>query len=229
LKKIYSGSYNKRRKEKCIVLFSGGLDSTTAIYWALNKKYIVEAIYIDYKHSARDKELKSVMDIADKSGIILHILKNSLSPKIFEEMSVVYPLKGGTKDKYSDMPIFKNTIFSLLIGTDFALRAQSSILIMATNANDAIEHLGFQKKFFKTYEKLVKVWGNKQFKLLIPFLEKSKREIVEIGFKFSVPFELTWSCRYKNEKHCGTCNRCLERSKAFTEARIIDPTEYQYK
>jgi 7-cyano-7-deazaguanine synthase len=38
---------------------------------------------------------------------------------------------------------------------------------------------------------------------------------------------LTFSCmRPVDGKHCGTCNKCAERRRAFASAGLSDPTEY---
>ena len=51
-------------KRKAIVLFSGGLDSTTCLYWALDKGYECETLTVSYgqKH---DREVRSARQIAD--------------------------------------------------------------------------------------------------------------------------------------------------------------------
>jgi 7-cyano-7-deazaguanine synthase len=54
-----------------------------------------------------------------------------------------------------------------------------------------------------------------------------KKDILEYGEKLDVPYELTYSCYKGEELHCGECPTCKARRKAFIEADIEDPTEYQ--
>lgn len=53
-----------------------------------------------------------------------------------------------------------------------------------------------------------------------------KREIVELGDKLNVPFEMTWSCYAGEQMHCGTCPTCRSRKQAFIDAGVLDPTIY---
>lgn len=63
--------------------------------------------------------------------------------------------------------------------------------------------------------------------LEIPFQQHPKSKIVEVGSRLGVPFNLTYSCYRGGRLHCGRCPTCLERAKAFKEANIADPTEYE--
>jgi 7-cyano-7-deazaguanine synthase len=59
-----------------------------------------------------------------------------------------------------------------------------------------------------------------------PIMWKTKGEVVSLGSKYSIPFELTYSCYEGTEIHCGECSTCISRQVAFEEARVDDPTEY---
>lgn len=57
----------------------------------------------------------------------------------------------------------------------------------------------------------------------------TKEKVIKLGMSLGVPFEYTYSCRDGKRiasgqwKHCGVCENCLERSRAFTALNILDP------
>lgn len=63
--------------------------------------------------------------------------------------------------------------------------------------------------------------------LSLPLGRMSKAEVVRLGARLGTPFSLTYSCYRGGEKHCGACPACAQRKKAFIEAGVEDPTEYE--
>jgi 7-cyano-7-deazaguanine synthase len=63
-----------------------------------------------------------------------------------------------------------------------------------------------------------------------PFADRHKEQVVELGARLGVPFELTLSCMNpRSSKHCGQCSKCRERRDAFAAVGIEDPAEYATK
>ncbi len=60
-----------------------------------------------------------------------------------------------------------------------------------------------------------------------PFAGLHKEDVVKIGARLGVPFDLTLSCMNPSgTTHCGLCSKCRERRDAFHAAGISDPTTY---
>jgi len=61
-----------------------------------------------------------------------------------------------------------------------------------------------------------------------PFAAMRKADVIRRGRELGVPLELTLSCMEpKGGMHCGRCSKCRERSEAFAEAGVADPTPYR--
>lgn len=79
--------------------------------------------------------------------------------------------------------------------------------------------------FFETLEAVFSEGLRFALTIITPFAHLSKKEIVLKGK--DLPLELTFSCfDPRGEKHCGVCNKCDERKRAFRKADLSDPTPY---
>jgi 7-cyano-7-deazaguanine synthase len=79
--------------------------------------------------------------------------------------------------------------------------------------------------FFRSFADAVNRSVGGSVSIETPFADLTKVEILRRGQKF--PLELTWSCiAPKGGVHCGRCNKCAERRRAFAAAGMSDPTDY---
>jgi 7-cyano-7-deazaguanine synthase len=65
------------KKEKAVVVFSGGQDSTTCLFWAMREFEEVEAVTFDY-NQRHGTEIQCAKEIANELGIKHHVLDMSL-------------------------------------------------------------------------------------------------------------------------------------------------------
>ena len=67
------------------------------------------------------------------------------------------------------------------------------------------------------------VHGSSRIRIEAPLMEMTLPQIIKLGRHFDVPLERTWTCERTGPTPCGTCEPCKSRSRAFTEAALIDP------
>lgn len=67
----------------------------------------------------------------------------------------------------------------------------------------------------------------KKIKIVAPFINLTKTDVVKLGDKLGVDFTKTWTCYKGTGKACGRCASCSNRIKAFLDAGMVDPINYE--
>ena len=82
------------------------------------------------------------------------------------------------------------------------------------------------KPFFDKFSEVLSLSLNKPVAVLAPFSKLKKDQVISKGK--GLQRELSFSCMTpKGLEHCGECNKCAERKKAFFSAGVIDRTKYK--
>ena len=222
----------KSNGKKAIVLFSGGLDSTTCLYWALDRGYTCEALTVSYGQR-HVREVESAQEITRRLGVTHHLIELHL-PWLAADCSLVnkeQPLPDIAVEQIPSAGIpstyvpGRNLMFMSIAGSLLdAVRAQA--IIAGPNAIDFSGYPDCTPAFFKAAGEALNR-GTKQgvregIEVLAPLMRLSKAEIVKLAAKLKVPFELTWSCYAGGDKPCGHCDSCKLRAKGFEEAGVHD-------
>jgi len=83
-------------------------------------------------------------------------------------------------------------------------------------------------EFFRAYESIVNQAVEGSVRVLRPYATLHKSDVMRRAGE--LPLGLTFSCiRPIGRLHCGRCNKCAERRRAFIDAKLGDPTEYANK
>lgn len=214
---------------KCVVILSGGCDSTTVAYWAKKEGYEVHAITFDYGQIARN-EIKQASIITEKLGITHKIIDLSGIKEIYAGVTSLVDEKIPMTTEFSEPIIvpFRNGVF-LAVTAAYSASIGAQHIFYGAQGSDETNYPDCRREFYKVFEKAVRLGTEKSISIEAPFSGSTKSEMIAKGVELKVPFDLTWSC-YKNEpKHCGRCESCMNRKKAFREAGIPDPADYGSK
>ncbi|MEQ1919620.1 MAG: 7-cyano-7-deazaguanine synthase QueC [Elusimicrobiota bacterium] len=222
-----------KKKGIAVVLLSGGLDSTTALYWAKSEYSSVVALSIRYGQR-HVKELNAARAIARAAKIQIH------------EVSLSLPWLGGSSLTNSslripNMPLKKigqggipstyvpgrNTIF-LSLAVSLADAVGASAIVIGANALDYSGYPDCRPPFINAFGVVAKRGTKrgsegKPLKILAPLLRLDKKGVVRLAQKVGAPLRLTWSCYAGGARQCGKCDSCKLRAKGFSEAGLPDP------
>jgi len=222
-----------KKKQIAVVLLSGGLDSTTALYWAKTKGFTPIALSIRYGQR-HVKELSAARAVARAAKIRIH------------EVSLTLPwLKGSSltnsKLRLPDMPLKKigqggvpstyvpgrNTVF-LSLAVSLADAVGASAIVIGANALDYSGYPDCRPPFINAFAVVAKRGTKrgaegKPLAILAPLLRLDKKGVVNLARKIGAPLQLTWSCYAGGSRQCGACDSCKLRAKGFSEAGVEDP------
>ncbi|BCN32475.1 7-cyano-7-deazaguanine synthase QueC [Anaeromicropila herbilytica] len=222
---------------KALVLFSGGVDSTTCLALAIHTygKENVICLSISYgqKHV---KELEATKKIASYYGVsILSLDLASLfslsdcsllshSDKAIPQKSYHEQLKESENKPVSTYVPFRNGLF-LSSAATIALSTDCDCIYFGAHLDDAAGNAypDCSQDFYTSMEKSIYEGSGKKLKLIAPFINLNKSQIVARGLELSVPYQLTWSCYEGDKVPCGKCGTCIDRQKAFETNNIEDP------
>ncbi len=222
---------------KALVLFSGGLDSTTCLALAI-EKYKAEnvlALCISYgqKHT---KETDAAAAVAKHYGVELKTLDLA---RIFEGSDCSL-LVGSTQDipkesyaqqleKTGGKPVstyvpFRNGLF-LSCAASVAVSRGCEVIYYGAHADDAAgsAYPDCSKQFNDAINSAITIGSGGEVRVEAPFVSKTKADVVAVGLKLGVPYELTWSCYDGGDKPCGLCGTCRDRARAFELNGVKDP------
>ena len=227
-------------EKQAIILFSGGLDSTTLLAIARSRGFQLNTITFNYgqRHAV---ESEVAARIADE----FNVTRQLVFPMDFQliggsslvDSSIAVPkersdeeISHGVPDTY--VPA-RNMIF-LSIAAGWAEVIGADDIFIGVNAIDYSGYPDCRPEFVEAFQKMVNLGtaagteGGRSLTIHTPLLRLSKAEIIQQGVSLGVDYSMTHSCYDPDEQGlaCGQCDSCLLRKKGFQQAGIPDPTRY---
>jgi 7-cyano-7-deazaguanine synthase len=228
-----------------VILFSGGLDSTTILALAKHLGYAPYALSISYgqRHSS---ELIAAERIAKSIGVVRHevidLALTRFGGSALTDSNLAVPTTSNAiVNPDSDIPITyvpaRNTIMlSLALGWAEALGG--SDIFYGANAVDYSGYPDCRPEYVASFECVANlatkagVEANDnaaRFRVHAPIIAMSKAEIIHLGKELGIDYGQTVSCYQADAlgHACGECESCKLRQAGFMQAGLADPTRYR--
>ncbi|MFM2153567.1 MAG: hypothetical protein RL199_2002 [Pseudomonadota bacterium] len=223
---------------KAVVLFSGGLDSTTVLAIARAEGFAPHALSFRYgqRHTV---ELDAAARVAKAMGVPHRVVSLDLSAiggSALTDAAIAVPKDRDEAAMGADIPVTyvpaRNTVF-LAVALGYAETLGTGDLFVGVNALDYSGYPDCRPEFISAFEQLARVAtsdgvsGRVRYRIHAPLMQLTKAQIVRRGTELGVDYGLTHSCYDPaGDLACGRCDSCALRRKGFVEASVPDPTRY---
>ena len=219
--------------EHAVILVSGGMDSATAVYEAMDRGYDPLFFHTSYGQRTEDKEFQcaqALADIVDAEDFLHveteHLARIGASSLTDDEIEVTEADMESEEIPTSYVPFRNANLLSM--ATSYAEAQEASAIFIGAHSEDFAGYPDCRPQFFEAFQQVIDVGTKPETEIMLeaPFVEWSKTDIVERGLELNVPYEHTWSCYRGDEPACGTCDSCAFRLQAFQRAGVEDPIAY---
>lgn len=224
--------------KKAVILFSGGLDSSTILAFAKNQNYDCHPISFNYgqRHSVELEAAKKVANFLDiKTHKIITIPKDMFGSSALTDNLIDVPKHSNSLEQTIPVTYVpaRNTIF-LSIALGYAESIGAHDIFIGVSHVDYSGYPDCRPEFINAFETLANLATKdgvegKKLSIHSPLLHLSKAETIKLGLDNGVNYALTVSCYSADpisHSACGSCDSCVYRKKGFEEAGIQDPTIY---
>ena len=228
----------KNKREKAVILLSGGLDSTTCIALANEQKFELYALTVNYgqKHNFEIEASKYIAkEFNVKRHTILQIDLAQFGGSALTDDKIKVPKKRNFSESQS-IPVTyvpaRNTILlSLAIAWAETLGAYN--IFIGVNSLDYSGYPDCRPEYISSFENTANLAtksgiNGQKVRINTPLINLTKEEIIKIGLSLNVNYGLTSSCYDPliSCDPCGECDACYLRLKGFKSTSVKDPLNY---
>ncbi len=225
------------KKNKTIVLLSGGMDSLLCMALAHHQNDEIYTLHFNYGQKTLNKEQECVQKIASfyqvptkhQHVVDLQFLK-MLGGSALNDEKISLSLTGENLSK-STIPTsyvpYRNTIM-LSMALALAEIIKANIISIGAVQDDELGYPDCREIYFSAFQNVATLGGNNpHLTIQTPIIKLQKTEIVKKLIELNAPIQFSWSCYQANDFACGVCDSCRLRLAAFHKVHAVDPIIYK--
>ena len=220
--------------KKALILFSGGLDSTTVLHHAITKGYDCISLTIDYnqRHSYEIESSQKYLKNLKLKGYVFKIDLTQIGGSALTDSAINVPTEMNIGIPVTYVPA-RNTIF-LSIASAYAEKMGIDQIFIGVNQIDYSGYPDCRPDFIDSFKTTINLGtktgvDGKQLEIHTPLINMSKKDIIKYGHDMGIDYSQTVSCyQLDNDGNaCGHCDACKLRKEGFLLAGLDDPTIYK--
>jgi 7-cyano-7-deazaguanine synthase len=218
-----------------VVLFSGGQDSTTCLYWAKARYNKVVAVSVCYGQR-HVREIQAARDICTLAGVEHVILDVPALGQLGDSALLTQnPVEGSGGLPDITMPeglptsyVPGRNILLLTLAACVAIKYGFGAVVSGVCQTDYSGYPDCRREFVDSLEQTFSsgLPSSCSVQIVTPLMYLTKAETVRLARNLPGCWEalaLSHTCYLGRESACGECPACTLRAKGFAEAEEIDP------
>ena len=182
--------------KKALILFSGGLDSTTVLHHALSKDYDCTALTIDYnqRHSYEVKSSQEYLKQEKIDGLVFKIDLSQIGGSALTDNDLKVPMEHQEGIPITYVPA-RNTIF-LSIASAYAEKLSIPEIFIGVNQIDYSGYPDCRPEFVDSIQSTINL-GTKvgvdadSISIHAPLINMTKSEIIRYGIEMGIDYSRT--------------------------------------
>ena len=234
-----------------IVLYSGGIDSTACFYWA--KERYEKIILLSFIYGSKEDEVIRNLNLKFSSlfkveqKIISLPFLQEFSEKVGSRLTATLDMppvidnfnqlddEDITKETAKEVWVPGRNLLFLSIASSYADSFEEPVdIIFGANSEEGETFPDNTLEFVNRMNDSITLGCLNEIKVIAPFHDYEKKAIVI--YLNSVDAKIVYSSSCYNVRnwspdnqpiHCGKCESCLRRKRAFKHAKVEDPTIYE--
>lgn len=223
-------------RTRAVVLLSGGLDSSTALAWAIRRQnWQCHSVAFDYGQRHR-VELAASADVAGALQAADHrVIKVDLRAIGHSALTSDTPVPKDSANLAGVPTTYvpaRNLIF-LSLAAAVAETIGATRLVIGANIVDYSGYPDCRPEFLQAFTRAA-LLGTKagseggELEIAAPLIDLNKSGIIALGLELGLDYGLTRSCYdpSANGDPCGHCDSCHFRRQGFAELGMDDPLHY---
>jgi len=220
----------KQMSDKALVLLSGGQDSTTCLYWAIDRYGRDQVVAVSFDYGQRHRiELACAETIAAHAGVKhIQLPIDTFTALGGDALTDAHIDVASQADASSGLPNTfvpgRNLIF-VTYAAAYAWQHDIAHLVTGVAQTDYSGYPDCRDETIKALQEAIRLGMESEIQIHAPLMHLSKKQTVELARDLDAlpAMAMTHTCYNGTRPPCGECQACNLRARGFAEAGIEDP------
>jgi len=216
--------------EQAVVVFSGGQDSTTCLYWALQRFGQQQVLALSFDYGQRHRiELEAAAKLAAYAGVRHQVLPidtfAALGGNALIDEDEALPAGADASATLPTTFIPGRNLIFMTFAAAFAWQRGVHHLVTGVAQTDYSGYPDCREHTMEALQDTLRKGMETDVTIHTPLMHLSKKETVLLAMELGAleAMAMTHTCYAGAQPPCGECAACTLRAKGFAEAGIDDP------